>query len=55
MNVYQSLLEKKRNGQKSFAILIDPDKITTASLTHLIDLALAAKADYFLVGGSLVV
>lgn len=55
MNVYQSLLEKKRNGQKSFAILIDPDKITTASLTHLIDLALAARADYFLVGGSLVV
>ena len=55
MNVYQSLLEKKKHGQKSFAILIDPDKITTASLNPLIDLALAAKADYFLVGGSLVV
>ena len=55
MNVYQSLLDKKKNGQKSFAILIDPDKITIASLTSLIDLALAAKADYFLVGGSLVV
>src|SRR5215212_3019646 len=55
MNVYQSLLEKKKNGQKSFAILIDPDKIITASLNSLIDLALDAKADYFLVGGSLVV
>lgn len=55
MNVYQSLLDKKKNGQKSFAILIDPDKITAVSLTSLIDLALAAKADYFLVGGSLVV
>ena len=55
MNVYQSLLDKKKNGQKSFAILIDPDKITAISLTSLIDLALAAKADYFLVGGSLVV
>src|SRR5215216_3289349 len=55
INVYQSLLEKKKNGQKSFAILIDPDKITTVSLTPLIDLALEAKADYFLVGGSLVV
>ena len=55
MNVYQSLQEKKKNGQKSFAILIDPDKITTASLTPLIDLAVDAKADYFLVGGSLVV
>jgi phosphoglycerol geranylgeranyltransferase len=55
MNVYQSLLEKKKNGQKSFAILIDPDKITTALLNPLIDLAIDAKADYFLVGGSLVV
>jgi phosphoglycerol geranylgeranyltransferase len=55
MNVYQSLLEKKKNGQKSFAILIDPDKIITASLNPLIDLAIDAKADYFLVGGSLVV
>lgn len=55
MNVYQSLLEKKKNGQKSFAILIDPDKASTATLTALVDLAITAKADYFLVGGSLVV
>jgi len=55
MNVYQSLLEKKKNGQKSFAILIDPDKVSVASLTALIDLAIKAKADYFFVGGSLVV
>jgi putative glycerol-1-phosphate prenyltransferase len=55
MNVYQSLLDKKRNGQKSFAILIDPDKINNASITSLIDLAIAGKVDYFLVGGSLVV
>jgi phosphoglycerol geranylgeranyltransferase len=55
MNVYQSLLEKKKNGRKSFAILIDPDKITAALLNPLIDLAIEAKADYFLVGGSLVV
>ena len=55
MNVYQSLLEKKKNGQKSFAILIDPDKVSAASLTALVDLAIKAKADYFFVGGSLVV
>lgn len=55
MNVYQSLLEKKKNGQKSFAILIDPDKIETSSLATIIDLALEAKADYFFVGGSLVI
>jgi putative glycerol-1-phosphate prenyltransferase len=53
MNVYQSLLEKKKNGEKSFAILIDPDKVSTASLTTLVDLAIAAKADYFLVGGKM--
>ena len=55
MNVYQSLLEKKKNGQKSFAILIDPDKIESSSLSTIIDLALEAKADYFFVGGSLVI
>ena len=55
MNVYQSLLEKKKNGQKAFAILIDPDKASTAALTALVDLAIKAKADYFFVGGSLVV
>jgi phosphoglycerol geranylgeranyltransferase len=55
MTVYQSLLEKKKNGQKSFAILIDPDKAGKSSLHHVIDLALEAGADYFFVGGSLVV
>jgi len=43
------------NSAKSFAILIDPDKINTTSIASLIDLAIAAKVDYFLVGGSLVV
>jgi len=55
MPVYQSLLEKKQNGKKSFAVLIDPDKVSTSSLNELIALAIDAKVDYFLVGGSLVV
>ncbi|MDB5196320.1 MAG: geranylgeranylglyceryl phosphate synthase [Flaviaesturariibacter sp.] len=55
VTVYETLLNKKRNGQKSFALLIDPDKVTTASLDHLLQLAIDAKADYFFVGGSLVV
>lgn len=55
MTVYQSLLEKKKNGQKSFAILIDPDKAGKSSLHPVIDLALEAGADYFFVGGSLVI
>jgi putative glycerol-1-phosphate prenyltransferase len=53
--VYPYLLEKKKTGQKSFAILIDPDKTTPTSLRTVIDLGNAAKADYFFVGGSLVV
>lgn len=55
MHVYPSLLEKKKSGKKSFAILIDPDKVSASSMSSLIDLAVSAKADYFFVGGSLVV
>lgn len=55
MPVYQSLLEKKQNGKKSFAVLVDPDKVSVASLQELIALATEAKVDYFFVGGSLVV
>lgn len=54
MNVYQSLLEKKQKGKKAFAVLIDPDKTSIASLDQLIPLAHGAGVDYFLVGGSLV-
>jgi len=55
MPVYQSLLEKKQNGKKSFAVLVDPDKVSASSLNELIALAIDAKVDYFFVGGSLVV
>ena len=55
MNVYQSLLEKKKNGKKSFAVLIDPDKVDNNSLADIIDRAVKAKVDYFFVGGSLVI
>ena len=55
MPVYQSLLEKKQNGKKSFAVLIDPDKVSAPSLKELISLAIKAGVDYFFVGGSLVV
>src|SRR6478672_3420590 len=55
MHVYPSLLEKKLAGKKSFAVLIDPDKVTASSLDETIDLALDAHVDYFFVGGSLVI
>lgn len=54
-SIYNLLTEKKKNAQKSFAILIDPDGVTTQSLDELIGLSLKTKVDYFFVGGSLVI
>lgn len=53
--VYQSLMERKSEGRKSFAILVDPDSVTPSALQTVIETAVSARADYFLVGGSLVV
>ena len=53
--IYSSLCERKQNGKKSFAVLIDPDKVNEEKLQQLIRLSLTAKVDYFLVGGSLVI
>src|SRR5213075_957806 len=50
--IYQSLQLRKKEGKKSFAVLIDPDKVNTSMLDELIDLSLAGKVDYFLVPGS---
>ncbi|MCY7291772.1 MAG: geranylgeranylglyceryl/heptaprenylglyceryl phosphate synthase [Ferruginibacter sp.] len=54
-NIYQSLTDRKRHSKKSFAVLIDPDKVNDNSVEELIQLSLDAKVDYFLVGGSLVI
>ena len=53
--IYSSLTERKRHGKKSFAVLIDPDKVNDNEMQKLIDIAVTAKVDYFLVGGSLVI
>ncbi|MEO6404217.1 MAG: geranylgeranylglyceryl/heptaprenylglyceryl phosphate synthase [Ferruginibacter sp.] len=53
--VYHSLLEKKQHGKKSFAVLVDPDKVNDCEMGTLVELAVEAKVDYFLVGGSLVI
>ena len=53
--IHNSLVERKRLGKKSFAVLIDPDKINDNKMQQLIDVAVAARVDYFLVGGSLVI
>lgn len=53
--IFHSLAFKKKEGKKSFAVLIDPDKVNAAVLNELIELSLSARVDYFLVGGSLVI
>ncbi len=54
MPVYTSLVNKKKNGKKSLAVLIDPDNTSGNSLEPIIQLSLDAQVDYFFVGGSLV-
>jgi putative glycerol-1-phosphate prenyltransferase len=48
-------VQRKQNQQKSFVVLVDPDKVDDHKLDELIQLASESKVDYFFVGGSLVV
>jgi len=53
--LYQHFLRNKQHGHKSFAVLIDPDKVDNAKIEQLVRLALEAKVDYLFVGGSLLI
>lgn len=53
--LYDIFVERKRTGKKSFAVLIDPDKVNQQGLDELVRLATEAGVDYFLLGGSLVI
>ncbi len=53
--IYQSLVQRKQNQQKSFVVLVDTDKVDDHKLDELIRLASEYKVDYFFLGGSLVV
>jgi phosphoglycerol geranylgeranyltransferase len=55
IKIYKSLEERKKTGHKSFAVLIDPDKVNHSLLDELMDLSTSAHVDYLLVGGSLVI
>lgn len=52
--VYSILTSRKLAGKKSFAVLIDPDKISPQRLDTLIKFSIEAKVDFFFMGGSLV-
>lgn len=55
MKILEGLKEKYRQGKKSVAVLVDPDKVEEPSkLLHLINLANENCVDYFFVGGSVI-
>jgi phosphoglycerol geranylgeranyltransferase len=55
MTIINTLRERHRQGKKSIAVLVDPDKAEDpARLLHLINLASENCVDFFFVGGSLV-
>lgn len=54
-SIYDSFLTAKKNGQKKFIVLIDPDKVSLGNMDVVMQLATEAKVDYFFIGGSLVV
>lgn len=53
--IYNEFREAKEHGQKKFVVLIDPDKIRLGKIQHVLETAQASGADYFFIGGSLIV
>lgn len=53
MSLYPTLQKDARSGKKKFAVLIDADKYTLASLKKTAGIAVKAGADFFFFGGSL--
>ena len=49
-DLYAIILEKKKQGQKLFAVLIDPDKFQSNDVIRMDE---TAKVDIIMVGGSL--
>lgn len=54
-NILEELNDRKAKGQKSLAILIDPDKVTNINaLNELVSISKECYIDFFFVGGSLI-
>ena len=53
--IHTDLIKAKANGDKKFAVLLDPDKIRLKQFEKTLQLAIEAKVDYFFIGGSLIV
>lgn len=55
MSILATLQQRQRDGKKSIAVLIDPDKVEdTSRILPLINLCSESCVDFFFVGGSLI-
>jgi putative glycerol-1-phosphate prenyltransferase len=54
INLLNKFYQLKKQQRKAFAVLIDPDKVTPDSFSHLLALSIAHNVDFFFVGGSLI-
>lgn len=55
MTLLHTLQQRRREGRKSLAVLIDPDQVEDVQKLHaMIRLASESNIDFFLVGGSLI-
>lgn len=52
--IYEQLLQKQHQRQKQFAVLLDPDNLTSSTCEQLIQISHTNSIDYFFIGGSLV-
>lgn len=52
--IYSKLQSDRKSGYKSFAVLLDPDKLDEKSCHRIIALSREYKIDFFFVGGSLI-
>lgn len=53
--IYTSLLQSKKDKIKKLAVLVDPDRMRLDRLERVIENAVIANADYFFLGGSLII
>ena len=54
-DIYTGMARARKDGQKRFAVLIDPDQIRLGNIDRVLNLAENSLVDYFFIGGSLVV
>jgi putative glycerol-1-phosphate prenyltransferase len=53
MNIYNVILEKKKQSKKMLSLLIDPDKTSLIQIENICKLTQTHPIDFFFIGGSL--